>query len=169
MSKYSDKVSRRAVGQGLLRGLRREADSVAAESPGTSAGFRRIPSLGMLYEISEDGESLRRVGYRSSKKWYAHGRHGEAEYLRATVSVGGKRKWVYAHNLVAECWLGRKPPGMRVRHLNGMSTDNRAENLSYEPMLPGVRSKDREDSARKKASDIANKESIKEAAYAKPE
>jgi hypothetical protein len=35
------------------------------------------------------------------------------------------------HALVAEAFFGPRPEGLEVRHLNGDSRDNRAENLEY--------------------------------------
>src|SRR5688572_23887733 len=38
----------------------------------------------------------------------------------------------YVHRLVAESWIGPQPArGYIVRHLNGVPTDNRAENLAW--------------------------------------
>lgn len=35
------------------------------------------------------------------------------------------------HALVAEAFLGPRPPGQEVRHLNGNAADNRLKNLAY--------------------------------------
>jgi hypothetical protein len=35
------------------------------------------------------------------------------------------------HTLVALAFLGHRPPGAEVRHLNGNAHDNRVENLCY--------------------------------------
>ena len=55
------------------------------------------------------------------------------------ISVGykqtksGKRvaKTFYVHHLVAEAFLGPRPPNMQINHLNGNKHDNRVENMEY--------------------------------------
>lgn len=44
---------------------------------------------------------------------------------------GEKRRNRFVHQLVAEAFLGPRPPNMDVRHLNGIKTDCRAVNLAY--------------------------------------
>ena len=46
-----------------------------------------------------------------------------------TTEDGVKRR--YAHQLVAWAFLGPRPEGTEVRHLNDVGTDNRLENLCY--------------------------------------
>ena len=43
----------------------------------------------------------------------------------------GKRLNEYAHQLVAEAFLGPRPPGCDVHHKNNDRGDNRPENLEY--------------------------------------
>lgn len=53
-------------------------------------------------------------------------------YLRVAINVGGgKWRWVSVHSLVALTFIGPRPVGHQVAHLNGANTDNRAENLAY--------------------------------------
>jgi len=37
----------------------------------------------------------------------------------------------YCHILVAKAWIGPRPEGCELDHLNGITTDNRAENLQW--------------------------------------
>lgn len=39
----------------------------------------------------------------------------------------------YVHQLVAEAFIGRCPPGQKLVHLNGNGLDNRRVNLAYVP------------------------------------
>lgn len=52
-------------------------------------------------------------------------------YLQAGVSykTGLERRKV--HHLVTEAFIGPRPKGYEVRHLNGVNTDNRFCNLAY--------------------------------------
>lgn len=43
----------------------------------------------------------------------------------------GKARSLLVHRLVIETFVGPKPEGMECRHLNGISTDNRLENLQW--------------------------------------
>lgn len=55
-------------------------------------------------------------------------------YLTARFRIDGRKYAVskYVHRLVLELFVGPKPEGMEeVRHLNGVKTDNRVENLAW--------------------------------------
>lgn len=52
-------------------------------------------------------------------------------YCHVTLRpAGGKRRYS-VHGLVAAAFFGLRPDGLVVRHRNGNSSDNRAENLVY--------------------------------------
>lgn len=57
--------------------------------------------------------------------------------LKVTLSLpngtraNGTRKDFHVHSLVAKAFIGPKVKGLEVRHLNGISWDNRVENLAY--------------------------------------
>lgn len=52
-------------------------------------------------------------------------------YFHVTISLGGQRRNIPLHTLVAEAWHGARPPGHEVAHNNGVPTDNRACNLRW--------------------------------------
>ena len=53
-------------------------------------------------------------------------------YWRVSAYLGsGCIRSRYVHKLVIEAFLGPTPKGQLVRHLNGVSTDNRIENLAF--------------------------------------
>lgn len=47
------------------------------------------------------------------------------------TSPGGQKINKYVHQVVLSTFMGPCPPGMEVRHLNGLPSDNRLENLAY--------------------------------------
>lgn len=52
-------------------------------------------------------------------------------YLRVTLRPGGRKKKGTVHALVALAYLGPRPSGFVIRHLNGRPGDNRPCNLAY--------------------------------------
>jgi hypothetical protein len=78
------------------------------------------------YEISTAGR------VRRAKTGTVKAAHGEPYLLvrlknRQTGKAGSRR----VHTLVAEAFLGARPPGYHVNHINGNKKDNRVENLEY--------------------------------------
>lgn len=66
-----------------------------------------------------------------------NGRAGSVGYYHS-VSYWGRQDHekkhavsVYVHDLVASAWIGKRPEGMEIDHVNSMEWDNRAENLRY--------------------------------------
>lgn len=89
--------------------------------------FRKIPSLKFLYEISEDGRILRNV----KSKHQMSMEKDRGGYYRSHVMLNGKQVHRYIHVLVAECWLGEKPEGLEIDHIDRNRTNNHYTNLRY--------------------------------------
>jgi len=63
-------------------------------------------------------------------------------YVRASVlkNKGPKENdRVFVHGLVARAFIGPKPEGLQVNHINGKRADNRIENLEYIKPVENVR------------------------------
>lgn len=102
----------------------------------TEIEWRPVPSGGGWYDVSNRGEV---------RSWYAasrYGHRGETPYLLkpwtnpsgypcVELAVERKMKTRSIHSLVLEAFAGPRPKGRVVRHLNGVRTDNRLENLAY--------------------------------------
>ena len=52
-------------------------------------------------------------------------------YLAVRLRNASRDRTVKVHTLVLEAFVGPKPDGLEARHLNGNSTDNRADNLVW--------------------------------------
>lgn len=89
--------------------------------------MRKIKSLSFLYEISGDGRILRNV---KSKKILKQRRSSNGYWL-VTVSVRGIKTDRTVHSLVAECWLGPKPEGLEIDHIDRNKSNNHYSNLRY--------------------------------------
>ncbi|WP_395704898.1 NUMOD4 motif-containing HNH endonuclease [Rhodococcus ruber] len=61
------------------------------------------------------------------------------DYLIVHLYSGGKRRPRKVHQLVLEAFVGVRPEGHEVRHVNGNSMDNRVENLAYGTHSENVR------------------------------
>lgn len=75
------------------------------------------------YYVSSDG----RVASMKSKKWLRCYRINGYESIK--INFDGKRKNVYVHRMVAECFLGEST--LEVNHIDGNKENNNVENLEY--------------------------------------
>ena len=94
--------------------------------------FRKIASLKNQYEISADGKILRNVYTRKRRKFYKK----DSGYCCVNVTFGDFKKTLYVAALVAESWLGVKPKGYQIDHIDRDRTNNHYKNLRY--VLPTV-------------------------------
>jgi hypothetical protein len=77
------------------------------------------------YEVSNLGRVRRKKSGRMLKLCTASG------YPVFTACVNAVRKNVHVHVLVAEAFLGPRPPGKHINHIDGVKTNNRPKNLEY--------------------------------------
>lgn len=108
------------------------------EDPNENLEFRKIPSLKFLYEINSNGTIMRNV--KSKKRLLIrcdkhHSTTGKG-YMFTFIHVGGRNEWgktirLPIHRLVAECWLGPKPDGLELDHIDRNSCNNDYRNLRY--------------------------------------
>jgi hypothetical protein len=92
------------------------------------ADFYEVSDLGQVRSIErlvQFGTSTRRAPSKIRKPRNANG------YLGLVLSAGDRRATVRVHVIVAEAFHGPRPEGLVIRHINGISTDNRACNLAY--------------------------------------
>ena len=85
------------------------------------------------YRVTKDG----RV-FSVDSNWRGYGERELVQvpntdgYMRVRLTISGKRKSYMVHKLVAEKFLGDKPSkSHEIRHINGVKTDNRIENLVW--------------------------------------
>lgn len=64
-------------------------------------------------------------------------------YYGTTIISGGQRKHVWAHTMVLETFVGPRPEGHQVRHLNGNRLDNRLENLAWGSVAENAQDRER--------------------------
>ncbi|MBR4642185.1 MAG: HNH endonuclease [Selenomonadaceae bacterium] len=93
--------------------------------------FRKIPSLKFLYEVSEDGRIFRNVKSKKQNKIIVDYHHSPAGYCFTFINRDGKVKRIPIARVVAECWLGEKPEGYEIDHIDRNSQNNHYTNLRY--------------------------------------
>lgn len=97
--------------------------------------WRPVCGWERLYEVSSDGRvrSLDRVDWRGQRY---RGRMltlnvKSGGYLTVGLCDNGEHRTRAIHRLVAEAFLGPRPDGCEVRHLDGDPKNNRLANLAY--------------------------------------
>ena len=97
----------------------------------TNREFRKIKSLKFLYEVSEDGRIFRNVKSKKQNKIVVDYHHSEKGYCSTFVCREGKVQRIPIARVVAECWLGEKPEGYEIDHIDRNSLNNHYSNLRY--------------------------------------
>lgn len=87
-----------------------------------------IPNYGGFYKISDDGVvySIHRPKEKLVRPYKVHG-----GYLMIRLCKNGIHQRFLVHRLVLEAFIGPCPPNCEAAHLNGISDDNRKDNLIW--------------------------------------
>lgn len=86
--------------------------------------WRPVVGAENYYEVSSTGR-VRRIGRRIRKLPIAHG------YERLVLSCGGATFTRSVHSLVAEAFIGPRPQGFSIDHIDGNRRNNCVSNLRY--------------------------------------
>lgn len=96
-----------------------------------------LPVIGSdgWYEVSDLGRVRSwyngRWGRRTDPKLLSISPNCISGYLDVLLTIDGRKTTRAVHRLVSEAFLGPRPDGLEVRHINGVKTDNRPGNLRY--------------------------------------
>lgn len=93
--------------------------------------FRKIKSLDFMYEINENGTILRNIKSKKQIKIFLDKHHSKKGYYMAFITFKKKVRRLTIHNLVAECWLGERPKGYVIDHMDRNTENNHYSNLRY--------------------------------------
>ena len=93
--------------------------------------FRKIPSLNFLYEVSEDGRIFRNVKSKKQNKIIVDYHHSATGYCFTFINRNKTCQRIPIARVVAECWLGEKPNGYEIDHIDRNSQNNHWTNLRY--------------------------------------
>jgi hypothetical protein len=99
-------------------------------------GEKWLPIDGNFYEVSDhcrvrSWKNGNRTGHRRLVPRLLRPAIGTHGYLLVIICLDGKKSAMTVHRLVAAAFIGPRPPGMQIRHLNGDKLDNRPQNLAY--------------------------------------
>jgi hypothetical protein len=103
----------------------------------TREEWKPIPGFEEFYSISDLGR-VRRDSARYATKGAGHIMSlsfTPKGYAKVGLSRPGIRITRYCHHLVAESFLGPRPEGMEINHIDGNKKNNHASNLEY--VTPG--------------------------------
>lgn len=85
-----------------------------------------------LYEVRSDGSVWSAWNWRGYGKRQLSPTSGKGGYLRVRLQLpNGRRVNRPIHSLVAEAFIGPRPEGHQVCHIDGDKTNNAASNLRY--------------------------------------
>lgn len=99
---------------------------------GHAEEWRPVPDWEDFYSVSSRGSVLRTKPGPGTPGGLLHPSPDSGGYPGVTLRGNGIAADRRVHELVAEAFIGPRPPGQLVRHLNDVKTDNRwPENLAY--------------------------------------
>lgn len=95
--------------------------------PGTEAQWVPVAGYEGVYEVSDTGlvRGLSRGTLRTLKP------RSSGPYPSVNLCRRGTKRSARIHNLVAHAFLGPRPAGLQVRHLDGNPLNNSVSNLAY--------------------------------------
>ena len=102
--------------------------------------LRPIMGYEGIYYVSNLGNVYSRHKYRDGKRMrkLKPFRRAQGRYLCVSLYKDGVRKDFDIHVLVAMAFLGKRPEGMVIDHVNNCCTDNFASNIRYCPNRENV-------------------------------
>ena len=103
--------------------------------------WRSVPSF-PDYLVSNLGNFKRGIRHRRKRRSSMNGlsqQPGTDGRLRVNVCRNGKYFSVFAHKMVAEAFIGERPSGLQINHIDGNPLNNCADNLEYITQLENVR------------------------------
>lgn len=98
----------------------------------SSEAWLPIAGFEGIYEISDQGTVKRLGGTKGARNDRILSPYTSGfGYLTVSLSRENERTRRTVHSLVAEAFIGPRPQGLQVRHLDGTKENNCKENLKY--------------------------------------
>lgn len=99
---------------------------------------RWIPGFEGAYAVDNDGNL---ISFKRGKKRYLIGGLDKDGYRKAILCNQGDRTYIRISSAVALAFIGDRPEGMVVRHLDGNKLNNRPENIEYSTQKENIHDK----------------------------
>ncbi|HTG95704.1 MAG TPA: NUMOD4 motif-containing HNH endonuclease [Pyrinomonadaceae bacterium] len=105
-------------------------------SPNNVEQWKPVNGFDLLYEVSNHGRVRNisprpRTSINRIRKPQINGRNGRGYYFVVLSNGREHRRQALIHHLVAEAFIGPRPAGYEINHLDGDKLNNHAENLEY--------------------------------------
>lgn len=99
--------------------------------PKSDLKFKTIPSFGNIYEINENGTVIRNVKTKRNLTIFLDTHHSKLGYYATFINFKGVVRRLMIHVAVAEAWIGSRPEGLEVDHIDRNPHNNDYHNLRY--------------------------------------
>jgi hypothetical protein len=97
--------------------------------------WRAVVGFDLLYEVSSLGRVRRITGGKGARAGHIlAGSKPAGHYHKVSLYSGSgvaSKRYVFVHDLVAAAFLGQRPDGMWINHIDGDKHNNRPSNLEY--------------------------------------
>lgn len=129
------------------------------DSNNSELEFRKIKSLNNKYEVNANGTIFRNAENKKELKIKLDMHHSKSGYYTTFIHVNGRRPdskiiRVPIHKVVAECWLGEKPEGLEIDHIDRNSRNNDYKNLRYVTKSEQMKNRNHENIARRGSQNL---------------
>lgn len=104
--------------------------------------FRKIKSLQFLYEVNSNGTIFRNVKSKKQLKIVLDRHHSDKGYYFTWLCLKNKVRRISIAKVVAECWLGDRPEGYQIDHIDRNSHNNDYRNLRYVTQSEQMKNRD---------------------------
>jgi hypothetical protein len=92
-----------------------------------------VPEYDGKYQVSNLGRVrvMKKITSPRRKPLIRRPQVNTSGYYSLSLSLNGKRSMASIHSLVAQAFLGERPEGYEVNHIDGNKLNNRVDNLEY--------------------------------------
>jgi len=92
--------------------------------------WKPVDALKGIYDVSNLGR-IRRVSKSRTRPAGILSPGTTKGYVRARLRMPGINRRFFVHRLVATAFIGERPDGYQVNHIDGRKANNRVDNLEY--------------------------------------